>query len=209
MENIIFDLGVVLLNVDYRDTIEAFRKLGLENPEEAFSKEQQNDFFKDLERGSISEEEFFRGLQERTGTDSKKALEEAWCAMLHDFPIEKFELLRRLSVDYRLFILSNTNSVHQRHFEAGIESRFGWAHFESLFEFIGYSHRLRVRKPEPEAFLSLINPFGLDRAKTLFIDDTEEHVRAASELGVKAVHYQAGEDLEECLLKALNDATAS
>lgn len=197
VKNIIFDLGVVLLNVDYSKTINAFGQLGLENPDQAFSKAKQDDFFRDYEKGNLSDTDFLKGLSQRMNHDSLVDIEQAWCAMLGDFPKQKFDLLKRLSSDYRLFILSNTNSLHRKHFERTIDRDYGWKEFSSLFEYIGYSHVLRKRKPEPEAFLTLLENHKPEIPNTLFIDDTLEHVEAARRVGLTAIHFNESKNLED------------
>jgi putative hydrolase of the HAD superfamily len=195
IENIIFDLGVVLLDVDYQKTIDAFGKIGLENPAEAFSKHKQDSFFKDFERGRVSSDEFFEELRSRIGVASDHDIKNAWNAMLGELPKEKFDLLRDLKLDYSLFILSNTNTIHKVWFENKIEEQHGWKEFEALFRFIGYSHKVGERKPDREAFEFLINRFNLNPAKTLFIDDTLEHVMGAQNCGIKTAHFTEGADL--------------
>ena len=44
-KNIIFDLGGVLLDIDFQKTIDAFKKLGIENFEEMFSQINADELF--------------------------------------------------------------------------------------------------------------------------------------------------------------------
>ncbi|MGB6036407.1 MAG: HAD family phosphatase [Cryomorphaceae bacterium] len=199
IKNVIFDLGVVLLDVNYQDTIEAFSSLGLKSPEEAFSKQKQDKFFRRYERGQISEKEFFSGLSARTGEVDIDKLRNAWCAMLGELPQEKFDFIRKLSQGYRLFILSNTNYTHQVWFENKIHEQYGWKSFSNAFEFIGYSHQINQRKPDEAAFKYLLDKFDLNPRETLFIDDILEHVEGARKLGVLAIHYEEGENLIEII----------
>ena len=203
IKNIIFDLGMVLLDVNYQNTIEAFSLLGLNNPEEAFSKHRQDEFFRQYERGQISEIEFLNGLSERIGGADTEKLRNAWCAMLGELPKGKYDLIRELRKDYRLFILSNTNQTHQDWFEKKIDDQYGWANFRDCFEFISYSHKINERKPDKEAFQYLIQRFDLDPEETLFIDDTFEHIEGARALFLRAVHYQDGDNLKEKVLAHL------
>lgn len=200
IKNIIFDLGVVLLDVDYQNTIEAFSALGLENPEEAFSKQKQDEFFRKYERGQIGETEFLNGLSNRIGGADLDRLKEAWCQMLGGLPRVKFDLIRKLSRDYRLFVLSNTNQTHQNWFEKKIGEQYGWKNFKDSFEFIGYSHLINQRKPDKEAFEYVLNKGNLKPQDTLFVDDTVEHIEGASRLGLQVAHYNDGDDLEELVL---------
>lgn len=199
IKNVIFDLGVVLLEVNYKNTIEAFSSLGLERPEEAFSKQKQDEFFRRYERGQMSESEFLNGLSARIGGAEKKKLKDAWCAMLGELPQEKYDFIRELKLKsrYRLFILSNTNYTHQVWFEKKIHEQYNWKDFSDCFEFIGYSHQINQRKPDKAAFKYLLEKFDLHPEETLFIDDTLEHVESARKLGILAIHYRDGDNLSE------------
>jgi FMN phosphatase YigB (HAD superfamily) len=200
IKNIIFDLGVVLFDVNYQNTIDAFSVLGLDNPEEAFSKQKQDEFFRKYERGEISDDEFLIGLSDRMGGVDLNKLRNAWCRMLGELPREKYNLIKKLNQDYRLFILSNTNQIHQLWFEKKIGEQYGWKSFSDCFEFIGYSHQINQRKPNKEAFQYVLKKHDLVSKETLFVDDTMEHVEGSRKLGLHAIHYKEGEDLEELVL---------
>lgn len=200
IKNIIFDLGVVLLDVNYQNTIEAFSLLGLKNPQEAFSKHSQDEFFRQYERGQISEVRFLNGLSARIGGADKEKLKDAWCAMLGGLPKGKYDFIRKLRKDYRLFILSNTNQTHQEWFERKIDDQYGWKNFSDCFEFIGYSHKINERKPDKQAFQYVLQKFDLNPDETLFIDDTPEHVQGAKKLAIHALHYEDGDDLKKKVL---------
>jgi len=201
IKNIIFDLGVVLLDVDYQATIDAFGKLGLEKPEDAFSKAKQEPFFQEYERGVVDDERFLSELSQRMGGVNPESIRSAWCAMLGELPKRKFEFLGHLKGDFRLFVLSNTNSLHQRHFERTINRQYGWKNFRNLFEFIGYSHELGHRKPDSEAYQAVLNQGKMSPDETAFIDDTLGHVEAAEKQGILGIHYRKETDLQK--LRAL------
>ena len=45
-----------------------------------------------------------------------------------------------------------------------------------------------MRKPNAEVFEHVLKEQQLDPAKTLFIDDSAHHIRAAKSLGINTVH---------------------
>jgi putative hydrolase of the HAD superfamily len=67
MRNIIFDLGAVIIDIDYNLTSEAFKRLGLLHFDEIYSKAKQDHLFDRFEKGEMSDEEFkqikFRRIQ--------------------------------------------------------------------------------------------------------------------------------------------------
>ena len=61
---IIFDLGGVILNIDYNLTVKEFEKLGVLNSASYYSKSEQKKLFDDLETGKISEKEFIDSIKQ-------------------------------------------------------------------------------------------------------------------------------------------------
>ena len=63
IDNIIFDLGNVILDIDYQSTIKAFEKIGIENASILYSKSSQTKIFDQLETGKITKEDFILEIQ--------------------------------------------------------------------------------------------------------------------------------------------------
>ena len=63
---IIFDLGGVILNISYQNTIDSFKKLGVKNTDDFYSKKTQSHIFNLIETGEITAEQFLNDLQEFT-----------------------------------------------------------------------------------------------------------------------------------------------
>ena len=87
VKHIIFDLGGVLLNIDYKLTEQAFIDAGIPDFAHRYSQLKQTDVFDKLETGKISEEEFVMAMQaaSQTCTTPQQVLA-AWNAMLLVFP---------------------------------------------------------------------------------------------------------------------------
>ena len=94
---ILFDLGGVILNINYQKTAEEFQKIGIENFDELYSQAKQSGVFDELETGKISGQFFINHLMKfcPIGT-SPNQLVAAWNAMLLDLPIENLNYLREL-----------------------------------------------------------------------------------------------------------------
>lgn len=199
MKSVIFDLGGVLLDLDYQKTIDAFGRLGLERAAEAFSKYSQDELFKRLERGEVDTDEFLDALDSKMGGPGHAPILESWCAMLGSMPEEKFLLLQELGEHLDIYLLSNTNELHRRHFEAVLDEQYGRGAFLDLFDGVGYSHELGFRKPEPEIFRRFVDMHDIDPATTLFIDDTEVNVQGGLDAGIPSVHYPIGTSLRELI----------
>lgn len=204
VRNIIFDLGGVLLDIDYQLTETAFRELGCLHFNSIYSQARQTSLFDAFERGEIDEAAFFYKLRQLAGVEvSQKQLKDAWNAMLIGLPPRHCEILRRLRGKYRLFLLSNTNQTHINAFTTLIEKVCPINEFEALFEKVYYSSRIGLKKPQVSPFLKIILENELSAHETLFIDDSAQHVKGAVRAGLQARLLERGQSTE-ALLRRLN-----
>jgi len=186
IRNIIFDLGKVILNLDFDASIQAFQELGLNrnvlNRQQAYA----DPVFYQLETGSISPEKFRERVREIVDnpTPSDQQIDNAWCALIGDVPQERVEVLKRLRMNYRIFLFSNTNAIHISRMHAEFEKKYGFE-FPALFEKDFYSHTIHERKPDLVSFQKVIKLASVDPEETLFVDDLEKNIVAAKEAGLK------------------------
>lgn len=193
IENIILDLGGVLLNLSYPKTEAAFSALGLENFHHHFSQFKANPLFEDLETGKVSPAEFLAHFRRETGLKaSDDDIFAAWNAMLLDFPAERVQWLRSLPGKYRVFLYSNTNAIHYDSFQANFAANYPGISFDAHFETAYYSHILGRRKPYVESYLALLQDAGIEASRTLFIDDTLVNIEGALAAGLQALHLEPG-----------------
>jgi len=190
VSTIIFDLGGVILNLDYSLTTEAFKAFGSANFEALYAQAQQNHIFDQFEIGAISSQEFRAYLRSAFGqhlTDND--LDTAWNAMLLDLPLERVELLQKLRADYRVLLYSNTNAIHLKKFQEIIEDSYGTKFLlEDLFHETYYSHLISRRKPHAESFQYILEINHLTPEEVVFIDDSIQHVEGAASIGIRAHH---------------------
>lgn len=193
VKNIIFDLGGVILSIDYSLTLKAFSELGIKDPEAQFTQLKQTPLFDDYETGRISSDEFRNGLRVHIpSTISDDQLDKAWNTMLLDLPVERIRLLERLGKEFRIFLLSNTNEIHIQEFHRRLGEWFDIPDLGHLFERVHYSYEMGMRKPDPEIFEAVINQNDLAAAETLFIDDSPQHIAGAKSVGLQA-HFLSSE----------------
>ena len=186
--NIIFDLGGVLYNISYQATLDAFKNFGIKGFDRLFSQASQNHLFDRFDRGEISQEDFRDEIRQLSGLQlSDKQIDDAWNAMLLDFPAHRIDLLEGLGSHYRLFLLSNTNAINYPVFQQHLKENLGLDDIDHLFEKTYLSYRIGFRKPEREAYELILKENELEGAETLFIDDSLQHVEGAREAGLKAV----------------------
>ncbi len=188
---VIFDLGGVILNIDYRATEKALRQLIGPRTEEYYQQSRQTALFDDLETGHIEPEEFRRSICLLAGrTLPNEAIDQAWNAMLGDLPLARMDFVKRVAARHRVFLLSNTNVIHKTAFEQIADQALQGPAFDDYFEAAYYSHQMGLRKPNPDIYRYVTSRHGLDPAATLFIDDNLANVEAARQAGLQSFHLQ-------------------
>jgi glucose-1-phosphatase len=192
IKHIIFDLGGVILNINYQLTYQAFDDLGVKDFTSLYNQFTLNNLFSGLETGHVSTEEFLKEMLEHApaGT-TKQQIIDAWNAMLLDFPLQRLQLLQQLRQHYNLYLLSNTNAIHLDRFNQILQESRGIPSLGSFFDKAYYSHIMGLRKPEKECYQMVIDENGLNPEETLFIDDTEPNITGAQAVGLQTIHLLA------------------
>ena len=188
-DTIIFDLGNVIIDIDYETMIASFQKIAHTDIHSLISYHQQNQFFDLFETGKITVSEFRAGLRKYLKEDvTDKQIDEAWNSILITYPVEKFELLKRLRSRYRVLALSNINELHVAAIDSAVRELFGASDMASYFHHAYYSHEVGHRKPEREIYELVLGRENIDPTRTLFIDDKAENTNAAAALGIQTYH---------------------
>jgi len=186
IETIIFDFGGVVLDIDPQITIKEFQKLGFKEVAKTQSKEFIEDIIRKFERGIYTPEVFRNRLRAFLDLDiTDQQLDDAWNALLYDIPAERIDILEQVKKNYQMLLLSNSNEIHYDLYVRDLQLRFGYREFDELFHKAYFSFDLHLSKPDPEVFEFIIYQHDLDPSKTLFIDDNEMNIEAASKLGLR------------------------
>lgn len=204
IKHIIFDLGGVLLNLDYSLTEKAFLSAGIHNFSELYSQLQQSPLFDQWETGAITRPAFIAAIQQacvQPITDAQVL--HAWNAMLLDFPVRRLQLLQQLHLYYDLFLLSNTNEIHEEAFNATLLHAHGIPNIGVFFDKVYLSHRVGMRKPGEDIFRRVLAENGLAAEHTLFIDDSPQHIAAAKNVGIQTIYLEKGMTIEDDVFKQL------
>lgn len=203
IRHIIFDLGAVILNIDYSLTQKAFERLGIENEAAFYSKQQQDELFDLLETGKIGEDEFVERIRKHLpGPVDKEKIIEAWNAIILDFPLRRLQILQQLQLHYNTYLLSNTNIIHEKEFNRVLQQTCGYPTLAVFFDRIYLSHRVGLRKPDPAIFQLILDENKLTPEETLFIDDSPQHIEAAAALGIQTIYIKDGMSIEKDVFRA-------
>jgi putative hydrolase of the HAD superfamily len=202
LRNIIFDLGGVILNIDYQRPIHAFEKLGIRHADKIYSQAEQTALFDALETGKIGEAEFIAGLKGLSGIAvSETQLIEAWNSILLDFPLRRLQILQQLQLHFNTFLCSNTNEIHEKAFNQILQQTCGYPSLAVFFDKVYLSHRVGLRKPDPAIFQKILDDNQLKPEETLFIDDSFQHIQSADKLGIRTIHLTDGMTMEKDIFK--------
>ena len=208
IRNIIFDLGGVLLNIDSRLTGKALEEMGVKNMEEVHARLTDAKLYQRFDTGECSLGCFRDEIRQACGirlTDEQ--VDNAWNALLMDFPNHRVELLHNLRSNYRLFLLSNTNSIHYQSYMNTFRSVHG-EEMTDLFEMLFLSFEMGMHKPDAAIYEMALRLGNLLAPETLFIDDVFANADAAANMGMLAFHLYNGIDVTDLFINGKLRQTA-
>lgn len=202
IDNIIFDLGGVVIDLDRDLSVARLQELGLHNAGELLDPYVQRGPFLELETGKATAAEFFDKIRSEifastSRTVSDLQIQEAFCGFLVGLPVERLAALRRLRrAGYGVYAISNTNPVMfhswiERHFRAEGLS------FYDYFDGVVTSFEEGCCKPDAAIFEAMIRRYSLQPDRTLMLDDAPANVEAAARAGLRAlrVGYTPADDM--------------
>jgi len=200
IKNIILDLGRVILTINLENTINSFKEFGFPDIDELDIVFSRYPFFRQFELGLMTCKQFFAGIREVTRKKlPDRTIQEAWNSMIGAYIEGAVPLVRKLGRTYRMFLLSNTNSIHEREYNRRLMQDYGIKNLSVIFEKVYYSHALHLSKPDPEIFKYVLKDSHLIPEETIYIDDLLVHIQSASKLGIKGIHLDPPLKLTEII----------
>lgn len=201
IRNILFDLGGVIMDIRRSDCIEAFRKLGMAHPEQFLGEYVQSGPFMGIENGSVTPAQFRAEMRShlRDGiTDDE--IDRAFEAFLVGIPEHRLDALKQLRrKGYKICLLSNTNPIM---WDGKISEEFrkgGESGPEAYFDGMVRSYEAKVMKPDPRIFHIAAKTCGIEPSETIFIDDSQTNLDAASREGFATLLVAPGQEFTTLL----------
>lgn len=194
IEALLFDVGGVLFDIDYRLAVQTWQQWTSLSLEEMYCRFEIDEPYQQHERGEITSPTYFNHVRQLYELDAADAdIAAGWNAIFLDEITQTTKSIQQLSGRLPCFAFTNTNTLHHDHWLAAYPG------IVTLFDRIFASHEMGVRKPEKEAFQAIAAATGIDLSKILFFDDTEENVIGARAVGMQAVHVKRREDVSGAL----------
>lgn len=183
IKNLLFDLGGVIMDIKRADCVKAFEAIGMADADSYLGEYVQAGFFAGVENGSLTAPQFrdaVRGVLTHPATDAE--IDHAFGCFLKGIPVHRLRELEALAKHYNVYLLSNTNPIM---WSQGIARAFAadGHNINHYFKGIVTSFEARVMKPDPAIFGYAERTLGIRPDETLFIDDSQANLDAASHLG--------------------------
>ena len=184
IRNLLFDLGGVIMDIERRNCVDAFERLGLKDADSYFGLYAQTGVFMDIEDGTSTEEQFHAELRRLLPPGTTDAqIDSAFMRFLVGIPVERLHALQRLRAEgFSIYLLSNTNPIMWNGMIRTEFAKDGLCR-EDYFDGIITSFEARCVKPSSEIFRIVEKRYGIMPEETLFFDDSEANVKAAEALG--------------------------
>ena len=198
IENIIFDLGNVLIDFDHRQAakrIAEFSDMGEKEIFELFFDSQLTGLF---EEGKISAPRFYSEIKKilNLKLDFRQFVP-IWNEIFFfsEKNLQVYDILNSLRKKYKVAILSNINILHLEYIKKTFPVLGALENFLASCE-------LGLRKPEPEIYHKVLEIIGARGANTFYTDDRPELVESAKNLGIQGFVFSGTEQLKKDLCTA-------
>ena len=188
---IVFDLGNVLINFDYKIAVEKFERIEPNLGNKFLEYHKQNyHIHREFEKGMIGVDEFISIALK--GVDHK--VDSATFSKIYsDIFIPNNDVIALLPIlksKFKLILLSNTDPLHKK---------YGWMNYEFLshFDHFVLSFEVGAVKPEHKIYTAVEDFSKLPPKEHLYIDDIKEYVEAAKQIGWDAIQFLSYRQLYE------------
>jgi putative hydrolase of the HAD superfamily len=194
-ELVFFDFGGVLAEEGFLNGLHAIAQAQGKDPEQFFADVRDIVLHNGFAKGEVDEGTFWDQVRELGITGSDAELREEILSRFVLRPDMMALVDRVRSLVPKVAILSDqTNWLDE------LEAKYGFArYFEKVFNSFHYG----TTKSEPEFFHVALEEMGFEASQALLIDDGENNVRVAREVGLDAIYFESEPQLRLELVKRL------
>lgn len=195
IKTVVFDLGNVLLPFDYSVAVKKLNLIRQGYGDRFYNYQKENySLHRSFEKGITTEDEFvFLTLKSIDFIIDADTFRNIYSDIfsVNDNVANLLPILKR---NYKLVLLSNTNSIHKKH---GYERMDFFKHFDRLI----LSHEAGAVKPEDAIYKCVEDFTGDNPNEHIFIDDIPDYVHAAINRGWDGIVFKNYVQLKEELQK--------
>lgn len=187
IKNVIFDIGGVLMNFKPYEAIKKF-DYDLETRNKVYSIVYEDKRWSELDRGTLSNEAYLNSIIKENPNYTKQIQE-----VFNDFINEITPIYETVSFfkdlkqkEYKLYLLSNFSSSYEM-----VEKKYP---FLKMADGKVISYSVKTIKPEKQIYEILLSKYNLIPNECVFIDDMQQNIEAAKELGINGIVFNSFED---------------
>lgn len=150
-----------------------------------------------LNNGMISQHDFLKGVHEATGREQQEINQ----IFSENVPKNEqlLQYIAELKKSYKIGLVSNVSNNW-------IRDSFLTEQEQALFDGMVLSYEVGVTKPDQIIYERICDQLGIQPAEAVFVDDIEQFVTAARELGMQGIVYQDFPQFQQNLNKILKSS---
>lgn len=194
VDALLFDLGGVIIDIDFDKTFAAWAQLSPMTFAEIRSQMSMDEPYRQHECGQIESAVYFQHLRERFKLDATdEQIEAGWNEIFVGEFTQTTDAILAVCNQIPCFAFSNTNLSHQRAWA----SRYARA--LTAFKDVFTSAELGIRKPDRAAFEAVAHQMGIELSRIVFFDDSAENIAGAHAVGMQTVFVSTPDDVINAL----------
>ncbi len=198
VEALLFDLGGVVIEIDFARVLRRWETISALSFAELKSTFHFDTAYERHERGEIDGAEYFAHLRHFLKLDaSDDEIAAGWNSVFVAEIPEVLAAISKARKQFPCYAFTNTNPTHLAAWKTGYPAIF------QSFDKVFISSDLGRRKPERRAFDAIAADIDVAHANILFFDDTQENIAGAAAAGLQTVYVQSPDDIH-CALANLN-----
>jgi len=204
IQNIIFDMGGVIVDVHRDEAIRQFKAIGVADAGQQIDANNHQGVFLAFENGSINAEMFRQEISRQAGKNIPiEAIVRAWKSIISRPLMYKLDYILDLRQKYKVYLLSNNNPIliDWARTDDFTDVGFPITHY---FDKLYISYEMKCTKPERLIYEKMIQDSGINPSESLFIEDGIRNINTAKELGFQTLQVENGEDWRERLTSILS-----
>jgi putative hydrolase of the HAD superfamily len=193
IKTVIFDLGGVIVPLDFEGARKRFANYSRLSEDEIAQRIATTTLLAEYERGELSPEEFYCQFANILSLEaSLEDFQELWCGLFPSHSLIPQEWVESVRAQKRVLLLSNTNPVHYEWL------RPRYPHLAHMDHHV-LSYKVGAMKPDPKIYAEAIAQAGCAPEECFFTDDVLKYVEGARQAGIDAEQFLGAAKLKSDL----------